>query len=83
MMTVFTITVMLSTVFTSTSIVVVNILTNGAPANLTQILPNYSYGLAIESGRLGIGSAVNVIFFPLLVIFIILLTRRMLRRDGA
>jgi len=83
MMTVFTITVMLSTVFTSTSIVVVNILTNGAPANLTQILPNYSYGLAIETGRLGIGSAVNVIFFPLLVIFIILLTRRMLRRDGA
>ncbi len=82
MMHVFTITVMLSTVFTSTSIVVVNILTNGAPANLTQILPNYSYGLAIESGRLGIGSAVNVVFFPLLVIFIIALTRRMLRREA-
>jgi multiple sugar transport system permease protein len=82
MMNVFTITVMLSTVFTSTSIVVVNILTNGAPANLTQILPNYSYGLAIESGRLGIGSAVNVVFFPLLVIFIILLTRRMLRANS-
>lgn len=79
---VFTITVMLSTVFTSTSIVVVNLLTNGAPANLTQILPNYAYGLAIESGRLGMGSAVNVVFFPLLVIFILLLTRRMLNRGA-
>jgi ABC-type sugar transport system permease subunit len=69
-------------VFTSTSIVVVNILTNGSPANRTQILPNYSYGLAIESGRLGIGSAVNVVFFPMLVLFIILLTRRMLSRNG-
>lgn len=82
MKNVFTITVMLSTVFTSTSIVVVNILTNGSPANRTQILPNYSYGLAIESGRLGIGSAVNVVFFPMLVLFIILLTRRMLSRNG-
>ena len=80
---VFTITVMLSTVFTSTSIVVVNILTNGSPANRTEILPNYSYGLAIETGRLGIGSAVNVIFFPFLVIFIAILTHRMLRRNKA
>jgi multiple sugar transport system permease protein len=79
---VFTITVMLSTVFTSTSIVVVNILTNGAPANRTEILPNYSYGLAIDTGRLGIGSAVNLVFFPILVLFIIFLTRQMLRRNA-
>jgi len=82
MMTVFTITVMLSTVFTSTSIVVVNILTNGAPANLTQILPNESYNVAIQAGRMGLGSAINMVLFPFLVVFIILLTRRMLRKDG-
>lgn len=79
---VFTITVMLSTVFTSTSIVVVNILTNGAPANLTQILPNESYAAAIEAGRLGLGSAISMVMFPFLVVFIVILTRRMLRRDG-
>jgi len=39
---VFTITIMLSTVFTSTSIVVVNLMTNGAPSNNTQIIPNWS-----------------------------------------
>jgi multiple sugar transport system permease protein len=82
---VFMITVMLSTVFTSTSIVVVHILTNGAPAYRTEILPNYSYNLAIETGRLGMGSAVNMVFFPILVLFIIVITRRMLKskEDGA
>lgn len=83
MRNVFMITVMLSTVFTSTSIVVVNILTNGAPAYRTEILPNYSYGLAIETGRLGIGSAVNLVFFPFLVLFIILITTRMLKSKEA
>jgi len=82
MRTVFTITVMLSTVFTSTSIVVVNILTNGAPANLTQILPNFSFNLAIATGRMGLGSAVNMVMFPVLMVFIIILTRRMLHKDG-
>jgi multiple sugar transport system permease protein len=76
---VFMITVMLSTIFTSTSIVVVNLLTNGAPAYRTEILPNYAYGLAIETGRLGIGSAVNMVFFPLLVVFIIVMSRHLLR----
>lgn len=80
---VFMITVMLSTIFTSTSIVVVNLLTNGAPAYRTEILPNYAYGLAIETGRLGIGSAVNMVFFPLLVVFIIVMSRRLLHsRDS-
>jgi len=82
MRTVFTITVMLSTVFTSTSIVVVNILTNGAPAGLTQILPNFSFNLAIATGRMGLGSAVNMVLFPFLMIFIILLTARILRKGG-
>lgn len=77
---VFAITVMLSTVFTSTGIVVVNVLTNGAPAGRTQILPNYGYAMATDAGRLGMGSAINVVFLPLLVILVFWLTRRLLRR---
>ena len=79
---VFTITVMLSTVFTSTSIVVVNILTNGAPANVTQILPNESFSITIEAGRMGLGSAINMVLFPFLAVFIILLTRRLLSKEA-
>lgn len=81
MSSVFTITVMLSTVFTSTSLVVVNILTNGAPANLTQIIPNESFNITIQAGRMGLGSAINMVMIPFLVVFIIFLTRRMLRKN--
>jgi len=77
---VFTITIMLSTVFTSTSIVVVNLMTNGAPSNNTQIIPNWSYNYAIDVGRMGMGSAINIMFFPLLIIMIIILTKRMLNK---
>ena len=80
MMPVFTITVMLSTVFTATGITVVNILTNGAPAGLTQILPNESYNLT-TAGQMGLGSAVNMVMFPILVLLVMGLTRRMLK-DG-
>lgn len=83
MSTVFAITLMLSTVFTSTSITVVNILTNGAPANLTQIIPNESFNVTIQASRMGLGSAVNMVLVPLLVVFIIILTRRLLRKNGA
>ena len=78
---VFTIVVMLSTIWTSTNLVVVLILTNGGPANRTQILPNLAYKLALLAGRLGIGSAVNMVFFPMLALFIIMLSRRMLKQQ--
>ena len=75
---VFTIVVMLSTIWTSTNLVIVQILTNGGPANRTQILPNLAYKYALAAGRLGTGSAVNMIFFPLLAILIYFLSRRIL-----
>jgi multiple sugar transport system permease protein len=79
---VFVIVVMLSSIWTSTNLVIVQILTNGGPANATQIMPNLSYKYALLAGRLGIGSAVNMVFFPLLAILIYILSRRMLaRRD--
>ena len=78
MRNVFTVVVMLSTIWTSTNLAVVQILTNGGPANMTQILPNLAYKYALLAGRLGIGSAVNMIFFPILAVFILLLSRRML-----
>lgn len=75
---VFTVVVMLSTIWTSTNLVIVQILTNGGPANMTQILPNLAYKYALLASRLGIGSAVNMVFFPILAVLIYLLSRRML-----
>ena len=72
--------VMLSTIFTSSSVNFVYILTNGGPADRTQIFPTLSYNLALGGAqRLGMGATVSLLFFPILVIFIIFVTRRMLR----
>ena len=77
---VFITAVMLSTIFTSSSINIVYILTNGGPADRTQIFPTLAYNTALGGAqRLGMGATVSLFFFPLLVIFIFFLTRRMLR----
>jgi multiple sugar transport system permease protein len=75
--------VMLSTIWTSSAIQFVYILTNGGPADRTQIFPMLSFTYALGGAqRLGMGATVSLFFFPVLVIFIFLLTRRMLRERG-
>lgn len=75
--------IMLSAILTSASIQFVYILTNGGPADRTQIFPTLAYNLALGGAqRLGMGATVSLFFFPLLVVFIIFLTRRMLREKG-
>ena len=72
--------VMLSAIWTSSAINIVYILTNGGPADRTTILPLLSYHMALGGAqRLGMGATVSLLFFPILVIFIVLVTRRMLR----
>jgi ABC-type sugar transport system permease subunit len=42
-----------------------------------------AYNLALGGAqRLGMGATVSLVFFPVLVVFIIFLTRRMLREKG-
>jgi multiple sugar transport system permease protein len=77
--TIFITTVMLSTIWTATNLQFVLILTKGGPASRTEIFPHLAYQTALGARRLGMGAAVSLIFFPLLVILIVLLTRRMLR----
>jgi multiple sugar transport system permease protein len=74
---------MLSAILTSSAIQFVLILTNGGPADSTMIFSVLSYHLALGGAqRLGMGAAVSLVFFPILVVFIIFLTRRMLREKG-
>jgi multiple sugar transport system permease protein len=75
--------VMLSTILTSAAIQFVLVLTNGGPADRTMIFSVLSYHLALGGAqRLGMGAAVSLIFFPALIVFIVFLTRRMLREKG-
>jgi multiple sugar transport system permease protein len=73
------ITLMLSSIWTFNSFHMVFILTNGGPANRTQILPTLAYELAIRQSELGLGAAVMVAVIPIFAVLIVLLTRRMLR----
>jgi len=77
--TVFLTTVMLSTIWTATNLQFVLILTRGGPASRTEIFPHLAYTTALGARRLGMGAAISLVFFPVLVVLIVLLTRRMLR----
>lgn len=78
--TIFLTTVMLSTIWTATNLQYVLVLTKGGPASRTEIFPHLAYQTALMARRLGMGAAVTLVFFPFLVILIVLLTRRMLRQ---
>jgi multiple sugar transport system permease protein len=78
--TIFVTTVMLSTIWTATNLQFVYILTRGGPAGRTEIFPHLSYQQALGAFRLGMGAAISLVLFPVLVLLIVLLTRRMLRQ---
>lgn len=77
--TVFITTVMLSTIWTATNLQFVLILTKGGPASRTEIFPHLAYQTALGARRLGMGAAISLVVFPVLVVLIVMLTRRMLR----
>src|SRR5437867_745246 len=73
----------MSALLTSAAIQFVLVLTNGGPADRTMIFSVLAYHLALGGAqRLGMGAAVSLIFFPILVVFIVFLTRRMLREKA-
>lgn len=73
------ITTLLSTIWTANSINFVYVLTQGGPLNATMTFPMLAYQIGIGGGRdLGLSAAVSVFFFPVFVVAIFFLTRRML-----
>ncbi len=77
------ITVLLSTIWTANSINFVYVLTRGGPVNATMTFPMFAYEIGIAGARqLGMAAAVSVIFFPLFVVLIYFLTKRMLAPEA-
>src|SRR5438552_13096911 len=73
------ITTLLSTIWTATGINFVYILTNGGPANATMTFPMLAYQVGVAgAGRLGVGATISLFLFPVFLIMIFFLTRRML-----
>jgi len=78
---VFTIVVMLSTIWTSTNLVIVQILTNGGPANSSASAIFHIFTMAIKQHLMGYASALSVLLF--VTILVLTLTQRWLLRETA
>ncbi|MGI8644039.1 MAG: carbohydrate ABC transporter permease [Thermomicrobiales bacterium] len=77
------ITSLLSTIWTANSINFIYVLTRGGPANATMTFPMVAYEIGIAGARqLGMAAAVSVLFFPLFIVVIYLLTKRMLSSEA-
>ena len=61
---------LLSTILTFADFQGPFILTNGAPANGTQLLSIWAYQWGIPGGAIGLGAAISLVLFPLLTIVV-------------
>jgi multiple sugar transport system permease protein len=68
-------------VFSLTDMTVVNLLTQGGPANVTHVLASYAFLVGVQSGALGRGAAIAVLLLPILLIVIVLVLRSLRRRE--
>ncbi|MDP9362694.1 MAG: sugar ABC transporter permease [Chloroflexota bacterium] len=78
-----TITALLSTIWTANSINFIFALTRGGPVGATMTFPMLAYEVGIAGARqLGLAAAVSVLFFPVFIVAIYVLTKRMLSTEG-
>ncbi len=75
------VTAMLSTIWTSSNLTQVFVLTGGGPNYATTTLPLLAYLTAIPGHRLGAGAAISMAIVPFYMILVYFLTRRMLRQE--
>jgi len=77
------VTTLLSTIWTANSINFIYVLTRGGPANATMTFPMLAFDVGIVGARqMGLAAAVSVMFFPVFIVAIYFLTKRMLASDA-
>lgn len=77
------VTTLLSTIWTANSINFIYILTRGGPSNATMTFPMLAFDIGIVGARqMGLAAAVSVMFFPVFIVAIFILTKRMLSSDA-
>ncbi|MDP6708544.1 MAG: sugar ABC transporter permease [Alphaproteobacteria bacterium] len=72
--------ILFSTIFTLADFNIVYVLTRGGPMNETHLFATYSFTYGILNHEIGLGAAVALFLFPILVITVIFLLR-LVRRD--
>lgn len=77
------IALVLNIIYVFNSFPIIWVLTQGGPANSTDILVTYLYKLAFRFGRLDEAAAVSLLMFALLLAFTLLYTRMRMRDEQA
>jgi ABC-type sugar transport system permease subunit len=77
------VTTLLSTIWTANSINFIYVLTRGGPAGATMTFPMLALDVGVTGAKqMGMAAAISVLFFPLFIVAIYFLTRRMLSSEA-
>jgi multiple sugar transport system permease protein len=72
----------LNVIYVFNSLPIIWVMTEGGPANGTDILVTYLYKLAFRFGQLGKAAAISLVMFGVLLIFTILYVALISRNDA-
>src|SRR5215470_9344098 len=71
--------ILFSAIFTLSDFNIVYVLTKGGPMNMTHLFATYSFTLGLQGGEIGLGAAVSLFLFPILLA-VVFLQLRLMRR---
>jgi len=71
--------ILFSAIFTLADFNIVYVLTKGGPMNMTHLFATYSFTLGLQGGEIGLGAAVSLFLFPILLA-VVFLQLRLMRR---
>lgn len=74
------IVILFSTIFTLADFNIVYVLTRGGPMNSTHLFATYSFTVGILNQEIGLGAAISLFLFPILLV-VVIFQLRMIRRD--
>lgn len=77
------IAIVLNTIYVFNSFPIIWVMTQGGPANSTDILVTHLYKLAFRIGKLGEASAVSLVMFAILLVFTFIYVRLAMRENRA
>lgn len=75
------IAIVLNTIYVFNSFPIIWVMTQGGPANCTDILVTHLYKLAFRIGKLGEASAVSLVMFAILLVFTMIYVRLAMREQ--
>ncbi len=76
------IVILFSTIFTLADFNIVYVLTRGGPMNATHLFATYSFTVGILNHEIGLGAAISLFLFPLLL-FVVIFQLKMVRKDSS